>query len=120
MLTWGIDDAASFYATYLRGYLDSPFSFEETVARLITLSGQDPTADTDQYKVSVEFVGLFNGHKFSLYDYKEDREIHIGGNDELDVEGLTKALLSGLATVEPTPYQANEYYDQELGHGWPR
>lgn len=116
-LTWGIDDEQFYAITYLRGYLESPFSFEETVARLITLSGQDPTADG--YKVSVEFVGMFGGQPFTLYDYKEDRKIHIGGNDKLDVEGLAQELLVKLSSVEPTPYRVKEYYDQEQGHGFP-
>lgn len=117
MITW---DEESEGITWLRAmFIDSPFSFEETVARLITLSGQDPTATTDQHKVSVEFTGLFNGHKFTLYDYKEDREIHIGGNERLDVKGLIQELLVSLNSVEPSTYWAPEYYDQEQGHGWP-
>jgi hypothetical protein len=55
-----------FQPSSFRAMLDSPWSFEETVARLITLSRQNPTKSTDQYKVSVEFQGTYRGALFTL------------------------------------------------------
>lgn len=103
--------------TSLRGYYESPWSFEETVARLITASGQ-PARSFDQYKTSVEFRGTFHGHVFTLYDYKEGRTIHIGGADDLDRVGFVKALTAALMLVTPTPYTAAEYYSDKIGHSW--
>jgi hypothetical protein len=104
--------------TSLRGYLNTPWSFEETVARLVSLSGQ-PAESADMEKTSVQFVGTFNGEVFTLYDYKEDREIHIGGHPKLRVDALNEVLIAQLEAVEPAPYAAAEYYDQQEGHQWP-
>ena len=106
-----------FSESHLRGYYESPWSFEETVARLVTASGQ-PINSFDEYKSSVNFVGTFEGQRFTLYDYKEDRAIHIGGNDELDISNLVVALTDALNLVEPTPYKAKEYYADQRGHEW--
>jgi hypothetical protein len=117
-LTWNAD--ADLNGTSLQDYLmkgEWPWSFEETVARLITASGQNPPAN-DGYKVSVEFIGTFNGKVFTLYDYKEDRELHIGAHNQDDIRGLTAAVRDALSAVEPSPYEAREYYDKERGHRW--
>lgn len=116
-ITWGDCDIAG---TSLQGYLDSPYGFEETVARLKALSGQDPTEGGDGYKVSVEFVGQFNGQPFTLYDYKGDNEIHIGGRDKRFVPALQKALVAAMASVVPAAYTATLHYDETEGqtHGF--
>ena len=107
--------------TSFREYLTSPFSFEETIGRLITVSGQDPTFQTDECKVSVEFIGRFEDHIFTLYDYKGDHELHIGGTDALNVAKLHTALIAALRGVTPSPYTAIVRYDELDGqsHGWP-
>ena len=119
-LTW--DGMLSIDGTSLHGMFEPlPFSFEETVARLITLSGQAPeTMNTDAYKVSVEFTGTFNGHTFTLYDYKGDRALHIGGRDGLPVKALILWLTEALQGVQPTDYTATEHYDDSDGlvHGF--
>jgi len=98
--------------TSLRGYFrPDDFRFEEIVARLITLSGQDPTQASDGYKTSVEFSGTYGGRVFTLYDYKGDDTVHIGGQDGLDVGALVIALAQALRTVEPTSYSAVRHYD---------
>jgi hypothetical protein len=112
-------DRGEWTPTWFRGMLPMPWGFEETVARLITLSGQDPTKETDGYKVSVQFVGRFKGNSFSLYDYKEDRAIHIGGTDALAVGKLADELIKALEDVQPTGYIAKEYYDIAGRHSWP-
>jgi hypothetical protein len=104
---------------HFRDYFKGPWSFEETVARLITASGQ-PAESSDQEKSSVDFVGVFEGQRFTLYDYKEDRQIHIGGENELNVAGLIEELTKELASVQPTEYVAREFYNERKGHQWPR
>lgn len=114
-LNWRI---SSPIPTGLRGYLPTPWSFEETVARLITLSGQ-PARSSDIYKSSVNFTGTFDGHYFTLYDYKEDRRLHIGvSNNELPIFDMIDVLVKELAKVEPTPYVAEEFYEERIGHSW--
>ena len=118
-LAW--DALCSITGTSFLAYLSVPWSFEATIARLITASGQDPTAKTDAYKVSVEFTGTYGGDVFTLYDYKGDDRLHIGGPARLDVAGLTVALIAILSAVEPTPYRAERHYDEHEGswHAWP-
>ena len=96
MISWS---DPGFSESHFRACYESPWSFEETVARIATASGQ-PVKSDDRYKTSVNFVGVFAGQRFTLYDYKEDRTIHIGGSNALDV--------------------AKEYYDEKKGHGWSR
>lgn len=111
--------------TSLQGIYKSPWSFEETVARLVALTGQNPTGGSDEYKVSICFAGTFgNGSGgadvFTLYDYKEDRQIHVGGNHgRINVQELAAILTEDLSKVEPTPYKAEEFYDCKTGHQWP-
>jgi hypothetical protein len=114
MIDWTV---GPFSVSWLLAYYESPWSFEETVARIITASGQPPKSG-DDYKVSVEFEGRFKGQRFTLYDYKEGRSIHIGGNDKLDVVGLVAQLTFDLDAVRPTPYRAKEYYCDKEGHGF--
>lgn len=105
--------------THLRAMLPTREAFALTIAKLITLSGQDPTEQTDEYKVSVEFIGTFRGEPFTLYDYKEDDEIHIGGSNRLDVDALIPVLMDALSTAEPTPFTARKHYDRGGNYGWP-
>ena len=104
------DSSIAIVGTHLVGYYIAQWSFEETVARLITLSGQAAKSG-DQYKVSVKFVGRFNGDVFTLYDYKCDRTLHIGGTRVDHVAALRQALTRRLRRVAPTPYRAREYYE---------
>lgn len=107
----------TFTESSLQGYYLSPWSFEETVARLITASGK-PAESDDQHKTLVCFEGSFDGQRFTLYDYKEDRRLHIGGSAELDWRELSEELTKELKKVEPTPYTAKEFYDQKGEHSW--
>lgn len=118
-INWGDGDING---TSLVGYLDNlPWSFEESVARLKSYSGQDPTEATDGYKVSVEFYGTFNGEPFSIYDYKCDKELHIGGRG-VNVGQLKEMLRYALDNCDPEPYVAKMYYDEGFGtqHSWGR
>lgn len=114
MIDW---KPTAFVSSSLQGYYHSPWTFEETVARIAAASGQ-PVKSFDEYKSSVDFVGTFCGQRFTMYDYKEDREIHIGGNPGLDVASLSTALTQALSVVEPVAYKAKEYYDEKRGHSY--
>lgn len=117
-ITWG---GANIGGTSLRGYFESDYSFEETVARLITLSRQNAAEAGDGYKVSVAFSGTFDGWVFTLYDWKGGRQLHIGGTARLDVDRLSAELRRLLRTVQPTDYEATSNYDDvPTTHGWRR
>ncbi len=113
--------------SWYRDMLPLPWSFQETVARLITLSGYSvaEAIEADQYKCSFEIDGYFvdaagANHFFALYDYKEDDEIHIGGDNDLPTDRLIEALTALLKTVEPTPYVAPYHYEsRNRSHRWP-
>ena len=94
--------------THLQGYWNSPYTFVETVARLITVSGQKPVVDG--YKCTVDFHGTYQGQVFTLYDYKGDYCFHIGARSAIDLEELTKVLDEEIADAEPTPYEASSDY----------
>ena len=94
--------------THLHGYWNPPYSFEETVARLITVSGQKPVVNG--YKTSFDFHGTYEGRVFTLYDYKGDYRIHIGARSAIDLEELTQVLDEEIADAEPTPYEVSTDY----------
>ena len=115
--------------TSFRGlWNDLPYSFEETVARLITVSGQNPIMFEEMpisyftingYKTSFDFHGTYEGKVFTLYDYKGDYRIHIGGKRGLNLEGLKQFLAEEIADSEPTPYEAVADYHPGIRHQWP-
>lgn len=115
--------------TCLSGYLTTPWSFEETVARLKALSGCEPSALSDGYKCSVEFIGSFRGETFTLYDYKEDRQLNVGSRFNIMdkpvevsfVQKLNDQLLMELERVQPVAYEAVMHYTgSNHKHRWPR
>lgn len=94
-------------------------TFAEWVARLVTLSnGKGRFGDFG--KSSFEFQGTFNGEVFTLYDYKGDQSLHIGGNPAiLDVVHFRRTLWKALAevtTLTPFQTQCNEYHDKLWGY----
>ena len=111
VIKWGVGEMNG---THLQGYwYELPYSFEETVARLITVSGQKPGGGG--YKSSFDFYGTYEGKVFTLYDYKGDYRIHIGGRSELELEELREVLTEEIADAEPTPYEAvAEYHGPEI------
>ena len=111
--TWNSD--VSVDGTSLQGYLQMPWGFEETVARVLALTGQSAQEQGDGYKLSVEFRGVLDGQVFTLYDYKGDRELHIGGRTGLQVSRLNETVVGVLKAVTPQPYQATEHYDECAG-----
>lgn len=94
-LNWRPMRRASIYGTALRGYFETPWTFEGTVRRLTNVSHQDPEqAAAADDKLTVLFIGRFGGHVFTLYDYKGDGRLHIGGHAGLPVVDLHAALLA--------------------------
>lgn len=92
------------------GELD--YTFEETVAKLVTLAVGYPLFETgDQYKTSFHLCGKYNGNVFTLYDWKGGDHIHIGGNNNLDVDGLITELKSLLDQTPPTSFTAYLNYE---------
>lgn len=118
----------SMSATWFRGLLEPlPWSFRETVGRIITISqqGTPPSAPGKPWKIfgdddktSFEFVGTFEGHPFDLYDYQGDNQIHIGGTDKLNLDGLRAALLDALTKATPTPFEATHVTMTRNTYGW--
>ncbi|ARF11908.1 hypothetical protein Klosneuvirus_3_43 [Klosneuvirus KNV1] len=98
------------------------FYFEDVVARLYNLSNQNIFEQGDQYKLSFVVSGLFDGKPFTLYDWKGDECVHIGGKDDLDVLELKKELLKLIKKTNPKPFTAKLYYDQCKGqtYSYPR
>ena len=106
--------------TAFRSYLDNlPWPFEEVVARILAVSHQPIFDQTDRCKMSFEARGKFEGSAFTLYDYKEDRRIHIGGPADLKVEELKDALRPVLAHATPAPYEAQLHYGRGGTYRWP-
>ncbi len=46
----------------------------------------------DGEKSTFEFIGLFREEPFTLYDWKDSNEIHIGGTDNTDIAALRAHL----------------------------
>lgn len=88
-------------------------TFQEIVARLYGASNQKIFDNSDEYKTSFEIRGIHNGNIFTLYDYKCDYQIHIGGHDDLDIFDLKKDLTTLILNTEPKSYVAKLYYDCE-------
>jgi len=103
--------------TSFRGYLPSPYSFQETVGRLYTMAGDDMFRDCDG-KCSFHITGVFSNTVFTLYDYKEDDLIHIGGHENLRIDQLIIYLNMMLKVTEPTPYVAQYHYETNRTYQW--
>ena len=99
----------SLSGTHLLAYLHTEFPFEETVARLYNLSDQDIFAYQEE-KCIFELMGKYDGEPFSLYDYKGDQRIHIGGRDTLDVTELSKHLVKLVNKTKPKFFTARSVY----------
>ena len=105
-------DTNAWAGTSRIGYLEPlPWTFDETVGRIITLTGQKPERGD---KVEFDFVGTYKGHAFTLYDYKCDGQIHIGGTRETAVllNELKAALLEDLKMVVPAEYTYRPSYGE--------
>ena len=106
--------------TAFRDCLDNlPWSFEEAVARILTASGQPIFDQVDCCKASFQATGVFKGKVFTLYDYKGDRRIHIGGRASLKAQELKDILRQALVSANPAPYEARICYGQGGTYRWP-
>lgn len=113
------DRNAGYGGTYFIEYLETPYTFEEAVARLYTLAGYDIFEESDGDKTSFHITCVYGGNAFSLYDYKEDDEIHIGGRREWNMVGFIDSLLQLMSQTIPTPYRAKCYYSDCHKYSWP-
>lgn len=106
--------------TSFRLMLHNYYTFEAAVARLYQLAGYNIFEKTDGEKSSFGITGQFNGKIFTLYDYKGDRRIHIGGYPDLDADiySLQKLLLEMMANITPKNFEATSPYTGET-YSWP-
>lgn len=116
--------------TSFKGYLETPYSYNEAVARLYALVDYNIFEQTDKYKISFCVSGTYKEKVFTIYDYKCDEMLHIGchgaglsfglkkkeNKDNLDVESFNVELLRQMAMVEPKNYTAKYYYDNYDGN----
>lgn len=81
MITWneGETGGTSFTGVYLD--VKELGGFKAVTNRLITLGAIDAGVSD---KVTHEFKGVLDNRIFTLYDYKGDREFHIGGHQPQD------------------------------------
>jgi hypothetical protein len=69
----------------------------------------------DEYKISFLLSGKYKGEVFTIYDYKGDECIHIGGKNTLDIKSLIKELNELIKMTEPLEYKAKYHYDSYNG-----
>lgn len=89
-------------------------SFEEVIARLYNLTNIDIFNEGDSYKSSFQIIGKYKNRIFTLYDYKEDMCIHIGGQENLELDGLRKELDLMIMSNEPKPFTTKCHYSEFL------
>lgn len=87
------------------------WTFENIVARIHNLSDQDIFNQGDEDKLSFELLGTYKKQPFTLYDWKGDKCVHIGGNDDLDVNGLKTELLELVKNAKPKSFITNCFYN---------
>lgn len=100
-----------------RSLFDPTWGFEDIVARLITLgkrNGQDIFKQTDEEKCMFELEGTYKGEVFTLYDYKGNGGVNIGGTDRLDVIGLSNALADIIKVTLATKFKEHSPYTGEV------
>jgi len=85
--------------------IDASLSFEKIVACLYEMSGQDIFQQGDDYKMIFCVNGTYDGEPFTLYDWKGDRSVHIGGRDTLNADGLIKELLRLIMITVPKKFR---------------
>ena len=117
------DSDVDLNGTHLLGYLDHPYLFAQALSRLYYLADYNIFADRnrgDIYKSSFGINGSYEGKRFSLYDYKDDERIHIGGDDNLNLDGLKHQLLCMMETAnEPSFVTHSNYTFPVHEYSWP-
>ena len=121
--------SGNFEDTSLIGYYAEEHStFIETVGRLVgrlTELGHGIFDKTDKFKSSFDInleLQDDDGKKicfFTLYDYKEDFELHIGGNSNtrLYLREIGETLDNMLYNTNPVDYSARTYYNAGYVYG---
>ena len=102
-------------------YITPPYPFEESVARLYALAGYEIFDCTDEFKLSFNASGTYKGKPFSIYDWKCDNLLHVGGKDDFDIVSFKKDIVKLMKTVKPKHYEAKYYYNNCYGptHSYP-
>jgi hypothetical protein len=123
-LTFNITDmprGGSYFVDFLfdadkpRKHFKNPESFETLLAKLHNLSStQDIFQQSDEEKTTFELFGTFRGHWFSIYDYKDSRSLHVGGNEDLPVRALISALVLLLESTACKPFIARSPYSNQI------
>jgi hypothetical protein len=88
----------------------SSWTFESVLARLNSIANQVIFDDGNFDKSCFEINGTYKGQFFRLYDYREDRCVHIGGGPELDVDGLIAELNELIKAAVPKPFTCRSSY----------
>ena len=101
--------------TSYQGMLSTKLPFERSVALIYEISGQKIFENGDGYKLTFHVFGKYKGQVFTLYDYKGDKDIHIGGFEELDVDGLNDELIKIMekGNINPKKFKAVCKYTEE-------
>jgi hypothetical protein len=89
---------------------DKTWTFERILAGINAIANQVIFDDGNFDKSSFTAEGTYKGKYFSLYDYKGDRSIHVGGGNELDVKGLVDELNKLIKLAEPKPFSCRCSY----------
>jgi hypothetical protein len=100
----------SYDAEAYSGDDSSMWTFESVLARLNSIANQVIFDDGNFHKSCFEIMGTYKGQFFRLYDYREDRCIHIGGGPELDVDGLIAELNELIKAAVPKPFMCRSSY----------
>jgi hypothetical protein len=103
-------DRYSYDAEAYSGDDASTWTFESVLARLNSIANQVIFDDGNFDKSCFEINGTYRGQFFNLYDYKEDRCIHIGGGPELDVKDLITELNELIKAAVPKPFMCRSSY----------
>ena len=101
---------------YNTALVDPTWKFEDVLARLITIGkehGQDIFKQCDDQKSIFKLEGTYKGEVFTLYDYKGNAGVNIGGTNQLDVAGLVPALVDVIRKTKPTAFTAQSPYTGE-------
>ena len=123
--TYQLKKSNSGYGGFICYYHNYKFNFEELVAKLVTAFGEEVLKGSSDNKTSIDIcLDLYEDEdkicSFSLYDYKEDFTLHIGGLKDANdhKKDIIDALNEFFSATESTPYVNKTKYDQQVLYSW--